>query len=158
MEYYRYQESAKKEPESKTETDTQERSGKVIDPTPILRLLLEPRSLVITHGDLYTQHLHGISGTHYDVFVASTYQSLDALNELRNRLEDEQIIFARDIANRRLLGSESLRSQLAQAADATQTGWNTYEVIKLERQTRTSLTCRVVEKTSTAVGKLLKLR
>jgi hypothetical protein len=159
MEYYQYQEPPQNQSNSIAGTDAQEQSGKVIDPTPILRLLLEPRSLVITHGYLYTRHLHGISGTHCDVFAPSTYEDLNTLIEEHRRLEHEvQVTFARDIANRGLLGSEILRNQFAQAAESTRREKDAGEVICLKRQTRTSLTCRVVEKTSTAVGKLLKLR
>ncbi|KAL7278747.1 hypothetical protein ACG7TL_007751 [Trametes sanguinea] len=45
-------------------------SGKPIDPTPILSLLLEPRSLVITTSSLYTSHLHGIDEVQEDRFEA----------------------------------------------------------------------------------------
>ncbi|KAH9851290.1 hypothetical protein C2E23DRAFT_251443 [Lenzites betulinus] len=44
-------------------------SGRPIDPTPIHSLLLEPRSLVITTGALYTTHLHGIDELLEDKFV-----------------------------------------------------------------------------------------
>lgn len=44
-------------------------AGKPIDPTPILSLLLEPRSLVITTSSLYTAHLHGIDELLEDKFV-----------------------------------------------------------------------------------------
>ena len=68
--YYRYkpdaslmpgvQISAPDEPISST--------GRPIDPTPILSLLLEPRSLVITTSSLYSSHLHGIDGLVEDKF------------------------------------------------------------------------------------------
>ena len=44
------------------------RSGRPIDPTPILSLLLEPRSLVITTSSLYESHLHGIEELYEDKF------------------------------------------------------------------------------------------
>ncbi|EIW56423.1 uncharacterized protein TRAVEDRAFT_170326 [Trametes versicolor FP-101664 SS1] len=44
-------------------------AGKPIDPTPVLSLLLEPRSLVITTSSLYTAHLHGIDELLEDKFV-----------------------------------------------------------------------------------------
>ena len=39
-----------------------------INPKPILSLFLERRSLVVTTGSLYTEHLHGIEGVEEDVF------------------------------------------------------------------------------------------
>ncbi|PIL25809.1 hypothetical protein GSI_11562 [Ganoderma sinense ZZ0214-1] len=70
--YYRYkpdtdasplpgvQISAPNEPISST--------GRPIDPTPVLAVLLEPRSLVITTSALYVSHLHGIDGLLEDKF------------------------------------------------------------------------------------------
>ena len=70
--YYRYkldsdasplpgvQISAPNEPISST--------GRPIDPVPVLALLLEPRSLVITTSSLYAEHLHGIDGLLEDKF------------------------------------------------------------------------------------------
>ncbi|KAM5533487.1 hypothetical protein V8D89_012824 [Ganoderma adspersum] len=70
--YYRYkpdsdpsplpgvQISAPNEPISST--------GRPIDPVPVLALLLEPRSLVITTSALYAAHLHGIDGLLEDKF------------------------------------------------------------------------------------------
>ena len=43
-------------------------SGRPIDPKPILSLLLEPRSLVITTSSLYESHLHGIDELFEDRF------------------------------------------------------------------------------------------
>ncbi|KAG8691825.1 hypothetical protein FRC11_008449 [Ceratobasidium sp. 423] len=158
MEYYQYREPS---PESPGDPTTKTTSGKVIDPEPILRLLLEPRSLVITHGALYTQHLHGISGAHYDI-IAPSYDNLDALKEkYTSEGGSAQVISVRDIANREMLGSQHLRDRFTQLAGSTRNpdrGGEDDNVIRLERQTRASLTCRVVEKTSKAAGKLLKLR
>ncbi|VDB92215.1 unnamed protein product [Peniophora sp. CBMAI 1063] len=42
-------------------------SDRSIDPSPVLSLLLEPRSLVITTAALYTECLHGIEGVGEDV-------------------------------------------------------------------------------------------
>ncbi|KAI0651109.1 hypothetical protein C8Q79DRAFT_931487 [Trametes meyenii] len=44
-------------------------SGRPIDPNPVLSLLLESRSLVITTSSLYTSHLHGIDELQSDSFV-----------------------------------------------------------------------------------------
>ena len=43
-------------------------TGRPIDPTPVVSLLLEPRSLVITTSTLYDSHLHGIEGRVEDKF------------------------------------------------------------------------------------------
>lgn len=41
-------------------------SGKSINPVPARSILLEPRSLVITTGIWYTEHLHGIDANYAD--------------------------------------------------------------------------------------------
>ncbi|KAL5640352.1 hypothetical protein ACGC1H_007575 [Rhizoctonia solani] len=157
MDYYRYHESSQGGSDDPNRGD----AGKTIDPTPNLRLLLEPRSLVITHGALYTQHLHGISGVYYDVF-APHHEDWHALKvRYAGEKSGAQVVFARDIANREILGSQDLRDRFAQLASPTGSvdqGGEQNELIYLERQTRVSLTCRVVEKTSKAAGKLLKQR
>ncbi|KAF8600855.1 hypothetical protein BDV93DRAFT_538646 [Ceratobasidium sp. AG-I] len=162
MEYYQYQPASASDSDIGTNT-TPGRSGRAVNPSPALRLLLEPRSLVITHGDLYTQHLHGISGVHSDHFTASPLVSSVADESLS--LSDQtdayttQSILANDVANRELLGSHSLRNQLNELAGAFMAGSESNDVgFSLERDTRTSLTCRVVEKTANAVGKLVRLK
>jgi hypothetical protein len=131
---------------------SEESTGKIIDPTPVLRLLLEPRSLVITHGALYTDHLHGIPGTHHDVFASSR----ESINELETKYSSEegtvQVLSAGSIANKGMLGSQDLRDRFAELASQV------VRDIHLERRTRVSLTCRVVEKTSKVAGKLLRLK
>lgn len=42
--------------------------GRPIDPNPLTSVLLERRSLIITTGDLYTRHLHGIQSIEEDRF------------------------------------------------------------------------------------------
>ncbi|KAH7338953.1 hypothetical protein B0J17DRAFT_659277 [Rhizoctonia solani] len=158
MEYYRYRENSQIVSDDPATKSDEENFGKIIDPVPILRLLLGPRSLVITHGLLYTQHLHGISGARYDIFVSS-YVDLDVLKpKYAGEGDSVQIIYARDIANRGMLGSQSLRDRFAQLTDSNGKADQRGEEVRLERETRASLTCRVVEKTSRAAGKLLKLR
>ncbi|QRV80249.1 2OG-Fe(II) oxygenase family protein [Ceratobasidium sp. AG-Ba] len=146
MDYYRYQNSS-------DATNGPGSSGKVIDPAPVLRLLLEPRSLVITHGSLYAEHLHGIAGVERDIIISKEHLP-SATAEKPPRNDNSQMIFSQDIANTPLLGDPSLRARLALlesqgVPDCT---------IELERHTRTSLTCRVVERTASAVGRLMKLR
>ncbi|KAI0673182.1 hypothetical protein C8Q78DRAFT_970439 [Trametes maxima] len=45
-------------------------SGRPMDPNPVLSLLLESRSLVITTSSLYTSHLHGIDELQVDSFAS----------------------------------------------------------------------------------------
>src|ERR1700691_882114 len=44
-------------------------TGRLVDPTPVLSLLLEPRSVVITTSSLYTSHLHGIQELEEDIII-----------------------------------------------------------------------------------------
>jgi alkylated DNA repair protein alkB family protein 6 len=46
--------------------------GRAIDPVPVLSLLLEPRSLIITSGELYASHLHGIDAISEDILVSQS--------------------------------------------------------------------------------------
>ncbi|KZV84626.1 hypothetical protein EXIGLDRAFT_623991 [Exidia glandulosa HHB12029] len=48
-------------------TDAPADAGRAVDRTPLVSLLLEPRSLVITRSSLYTGHLHGIEERTHDV-------------------------------------------------------------------------------------------
>ncbi|KAG9102872.1 hypothetical protein FRC07_010136, partial [Ceratobasidium sp. 392] len=157
MDYYQYQGPAGGD---SIASKTPGESGKIIDPVPILHLLLEPRSLVITHGSLYAEHLHGIQGVDRDTFVSSYHPGLEDLRE-RGERESTQVLRAEDLANRELLGDTTLRTKLAQvatlAAESVQDS-PTDGVVELKRHTRTSLTCRVVEKTAAAAGKLVRLR
>ncbi|GAB1526064.1 hypothetical protein RhiTH_009230 [Rhizoctonia solani] len=133
MEYYQYLEPSQEDAPDPSVKTSGGNAGKVIDPAPILRLLLEPRSLVVTHGVLYTHHLHGISGAHSDVFASSH----EDIGKLKAKYLGEE-------RNVELANQADQESRLAH--------------IHLERRTRASLTCRVVEKTSKAAGKLLRLK
>ncbi|KAG8777666.1 hypothetical protein FRC12_000267 [Ceratobasidium sp. 428] len=157
MDYYQYRRPSDA---SDTAIDAVTEAGKIIDPAPILCLLLEPRSLVITHGDLYTEHLHGITGANQDVFIASSNSYSDRQKASWEQ-DNVQVVCAQDLANRELLGETILRDKLmrlaipvAERGEEPQIG----DAVELERRTRTSLTCRVVEKTAAAAGKLLRLR
>jgi len=123
-----------------------------VDSTPVLSLLLEPRSLVITSGALYTNHLHGIDartddklagegGTPDDVPGVAVVGSGDIPNNTSSTppppgVHEEMV--AVYIANAAMLGSEAARS----AVRSRQT---------LVRETRYSLTCRDVSRVA-AVG------
>ncbi|TBU31025.1 hypothetical protein BD311DRAFT_753689 [Dichomitus squalens] len=67
--YYRYKPDTDASPVQISAPDELISStGRPIDPNPVLSLLLEPRSLVITTSDLYGSHLHGIEGRVEDKF------------------------------------------------------------------------------------------
>jgi alkylated DNA repair protein alkB homolog 6 len=51
--YYKYK------AELKTDDFAISHEGKIIDMSPVLSVLLEPRSLIISSGTMYTSHLHG---------------------------------------------------------------------------------------------------
>lgn len=162
MDYYQYQSNDVSDTAIHT-GDTLNRSGRAINPNPVLRLLLEPRSLVITHGELYTQHLHGILGVHSDRFSRS--QLVLPVTDEPLRPSDQtdayttQSIPAKDISNRKLLGSLLLRNQFGELESPVISEVEPNSVsFSLERDTRTSLTCRVVEKTAKAAGKLVRLK
>ena len=101
-----------------------------IHPRPAVSLLLEPRSLVITADDLYRTYLHGIDAFATDHFVAhgTDKQSVD----FEAHPSGEAPVF---VANWGMLGGDDEEIM---------------RVVKeggvLKRGTRTSLTCRVVEK------------
>jgi len=63
--YYRY-----KPPTDTGDAEDASQTGRVIDTQPILSVLLEPRSLIITQSALYESHLHGIDGITQDPFPA----------------------------------------------------------------------------------------
>ena len=101
------------------------RTGRPIDPKPILTLLLEPRSLVITTSSLYSSHLHGIEELFEDKF------DIDGTTP-----------------QQRIANFDALKDPKARGA--IEAGGI------LERGLRYSLTCRDVERVSTAGGALLK--
>ncbi|KAF8322762.1 uncharacterized protein EI90DRAFT_2977629 [Cantharellus anzutake] len=115
-------------------------SGRSIDPQPVLTLLLEPRSLVVTTSELYTNHLHGIDDITSDSFQPPDAAALSGSDESNTK---ESNTFA--IANYGLLGS----SMYSSAVEGRGT---------LERTSRTSLTCRVVEKVMGGIGRIARPR
>ncbi len=98
--------------------------GRPIDPSPVLSVLLEPRSLVITTQDLYTEYLHGISEAVEDHFEPHGLASDKA-----------------QIANWTMVKDAGIRKCLEEGGS-------------LSRSTRISLTCRDVEKMMSGTGKL----
>lgn len=120
--YYRYKDGggAREEPET---TPTLDGKGRPIDPTPVASVFLEPRSLIITTGELYVNHLHGIDEVEQDVFPdpGTAVGSSTA------------------IANVMQLGDEAIRRVVQDGG-------------VLKREVRYSLTCRDVEKVMTGAG------
>jgi len=105
----------------KTESETDDlaisHGGKIIDTSPVLSVLLEPRSLIISSGAMYLSHLHGIEGL------------------------EEDIINFHDVASSTVLGTGVTIGNLNQIEDG-----ELLRLIKrgdaLKRSTRYSLTCR----------------
>ncbi|KAF8970715.1 hypothetical protein BDZ97DRAFT_1652340 [Flammula alnicola] len=64
--------------------------GKTIDMIPVLSILLEPRSLIISSGTMYLSHLHGIDEVEEDV-IASTPTSPGIIISNLDQLQDPQI-------------------------------------------------------------------
>ncbi len=155
MHYYRYRPEESKDSEgtaastrafgSPEDISIATSRGRAIDPKPVLSLLLEPRSLVVTTTELYTHHLHGIDGITSDVFRPH----LSGINTGGLQGSDLSIGEAEPkrcvIANHRLLGSSEY-SQVIECGGV------------LERSTRTSLTCRVVEKVVNGIGQITRSR
>ena len=104
MRYYRYQ------------TSEDEAIGRAIDPKPIVSVLLEPRSLVITTKELYTTFLHGIENIAEDEFDPESIE-----------------VDHPHIANWQMIKEPELRACLENGGS-------------MSRSTRISLTCRDVEK------------
>ncbi|KAG8898410.1 hypothetical protein FRB99_007453 [Tulasnella sp. 403] len=117
--------------------------GRSIDPSPVLSLLLEPRSLVITTKELYTEHLHGISEIEVDKFPphGQTPPPEVALADdvATPETRDAMPVF---VANWSMLGSSDLKQRLGEGGS-------------LSRSTRVSLTFRDVEKVMTGASKQL---
>ena len=116
--------------------ETQETRGRAIDPVPILSLLLEPRSVIITTGDLYTSHLHSITNATTDYFATLTPQESAELTDSSIRSSEEDVMPRRImIDNAEQLGNEGIKAVVLSGGE-------------LERKMRVSLTCRDVEKVS----------
>jgi alkylated DNA repair protein alkB family protein 6 len=150
--YYRYSSSGAQDPNSplgqghgQTHDDGQ-RHGRTISPHPILSILLERRSLVITRRELYTGCLHGIdelTEDRFDLEPSSEIEGLqtqDLASPLRPRIfvsralptSDDSSSTKLPLSNTHLLSFPTLQ-QLTKDK-------------KLLRETRWSLTCRDVEK------------
>jgi alkylated DNA repair protein alkB family protein 6 len=116
--------------------ETQETRGRIIDPVPIISLLLEPRSVIITTGDLYTSHLHSIANSTTDHFATfSPQESTEVYGSSSRSSEEDEVPRRIVIDNLEQLGDERLKGVVRSGGE-------------LERKMRVSLTCRDVEKVS----------
>jgi len=119
--YYRYKQAGETESSESSEIQSSTH-GRVIERKPVLTLLLEPRSLVITTASLYTEHLHGIDPVTSDTFLPD-----ESTNNETGSLSSQQT------ANLALLKDTTM-------IDVVRKGG------VLNRATRVSLTCRDVER------------
>ncbi|KAJ7630113.1 hypothetical protein DFH06DRAFT_706714 [Mycena polygramma] len=97
-------------------------AGRSIDPTPILSVLLEPRSVVISEHALYSSHLHAIREIQEDTITAGNAATPPLLTDLGVPLANWD----------RVTGVDAIRVMSEGGV--------------LQRTTRYSLTCRDVEK------------
>ncbi|KAF9262042.1 hypothetical protein L218DRAFT_960641 [Marasmius fiardii PR-910] len=108
-------------------------TGRSVDPVPVLSVLLEPRSVVITTAKFYTSHLHGISEVSEDLIISGK--------------EDERPRVV--LLGGRSVGIDNWEAVVGDRYKAVlQTGGT------LKREPRHSLTCRDVVRISRATGAL----
>ena len=133
--YYRYLPS-NETLEGATTLDGGEDSsrGRTIDPVPIASVLLEPRSVIITMGDLYQKCLHGIDGVAIDRFVQHEGSADSSTTTVSSGAGQTLHSIGVRVANYDLISDTTTKGILVNGGD-------------LVRSTRVSLTCRVVEKT-----------
>lgn len=102
------------------------RGARAREPDPVMSILQEPRSLLITTGRWYREYLHGIA--------ERTVDGPEALKK---------------VVNGHMIQDNRLRSAVEKAKSGSSEG------TQLERDTRLSLTFRDVEKVSKGLGGLL---
>ncbi|KXN92536.1 hypothetical protein AN958_05391, partial [Leucoagaricus sp. SymC.cos] len=115
--------------------DSGANEGKVLDQVPVLSVLLEPRSLIISSGEMYTFYLHGIDPLEEDRVTPPNPAITLPLAKSRDLSTAHQ--YLTPINNWEVLGDENLKQSLANGG-------------VLKRGTRYSLTCRDVERISSA--------
>ncbi|KAF9074374.1 hypothetical protein BDP27DRAFT_1258892 [Rhodocollybia butyracea] len=118
--YYRY---------TTENQDVLDATARIIVPTPVLSVLLEPRSVIITSGSMYTSHLHGIQEQKVDHITAG-----DGETGCPPKFTDLDVV----VANWRLLTGTQVKSAMFKGG-------------ALERGVRYSLTCRDVEKVASSL-------
>jgi alkylated DNA repair protein alkB homolog 6 len=114
--------------------------GRAIDPTPVLSLLLEPRSVIITSGALYKEHLHCIEEVKEDWVIGAAPEELNSHeNETVDGVESQTGSVSASQKRYRVDNWEAIEEEAVKKL--------VREGGMLERGTRVSLTCRDVEKT-----------
>jgi len=83
--YYKYKD------ELETNDSVISHGGRIIDMSPALSVLLEPRSLIISSGTMYTSHLHGIEELQEDVINFNDLGTGVNVGNL-NQIEDEELL------------------------------------------------------------------
>ncbi|KAG7087768.1 hypothetical protein E1B28_013709 [Marasmius oreades] len=106
--------------------------GRAVDPLPVLSVLLEPRSVVITTGEFYLSYLHGINEVSEDVIIQGEGEGNQAP---RIKVSETSV----GIDNWKLVDGCTYK-------DVLQSGGS------LQRETRYSLTCRDVVRVFRATG------
>ncbi|KZT68014.1 hypothetical protein DAEQUDRAFT_728280 [Daedalea quercina L-15889] len=125
--YYRYKPSpAMTDSPAEAAISPTDSEGRAIDSDPVLSVLLEPRSLVITRSSLYQTHLHGIDGAHADILPSPT---------------DNNTASSVRIANTELLTNAATMEVVVNGGT-------------LERGPRYSLTCRDVARVASGLPAL----
>jgi alkylated DNA repair protein alkB family protein 6 len=108
------------------------RGARAREPSPVFSILQEPRSLLITTGDVYKSYLHGIAE-----------RTVDTPAHLAH------------VVNAELLSDPRLRAAVEEAKKNV--GSDSQDAEGLERETRLSLTFRDVEKVSKGVAESVSL-
>lgn len=131
MHYYRYtDDDPNDDSTSPPRFDDQKKDeGRTVRRQPILSLVLEPRSLVITTSKYYARCLHGISEIEEDAFEAADDSSAS------------RVVIT--IANAEQIKDEAARKAVKEGGT-------------LKRDRRFSLTCRDVPKVANGIPGLLR--
>ncbi|GAK64018.1 alkbh6 protein [Moesziomyces antarcticus] len=106
------------------------RGARAREPSPVFSILQEPRSLLITTGDVYKSYLHGIAERKVDTPAHLAH-----------------------VVNAELLSDPRLRAAVEEAKKNV--GSDSQDAEGLERDTRLSLTFRDVEKVSKGVAAMM---
>ena len=110
-------------------------NGKTIDNRPALSVILEPRSLIISSGTMYTSHLHGYVPLHMYSLVPALIRT--ALPRIEGVTEDV-IACAPHFAGQAIANLAQLEDPQIKQLIGTGT--------PLQRGVRYSLTCRDVDR------------
>ncbi|KAJ3733180.1 hypothetical protein DFJ43DRAFT_1069736 [Lentinula guzmanii] len=121
--YYKYRTGSPSQDATDVFSPGPQGEARIIDHTPVMSVLLEPRSVIITSGSMYTSHLHGIGNEIVDYFTAGSDDTDPP------KFADFNVT----VANWRLLGRKDMKEAVINGRF-------------LQRSIRYSLTCRDVEK------------